>query len=117
MPCTELTICVDQLPDAEWLRDFFTRLLSSTTSSIVSLTLKLRIESSNHFWSVSDEVFSLICNWVRIKAEALRKLTITNIQYEGSQLMFLRAALTERFAQLEEVEVLNQNKFQTEGKK
>jgi len=93
-PCSDLTILLGARSDEAWLRTFFMRL---GDNEVASLTFKSANAAGKA--SLSDETFSVICNWVKNNGRKLRRISIRDYAYAGAQLMYLRSALTARNAQ------------------
>ena len=92
----------------DWMLNFFTKL---ETNDIGSLTLKKNpADGFRSKFSLSDEAFSAICSWIKIKGEKLKRVIFEEVKYLGKQPNWLKSALVARKDQLEYVEIVEQNK-------
>ena len=60
---------------------------------------------------MDDEGNSIICNWIKHCGSELRRLKINGITFSKSQCTYLKSAVAARSAQLEELDILTNNKF------
>ena len=65
---------------------------------------------------IMEDVFSTICNWIKFDAHSLRKLSISGLEYKSRQLAFLKSAIMARKSQIDRLDVLDNNKFESTGK-
>ena len=83
LPCTDLVICFqfqhNIFDQEEWLIDLFTKL---ETNEVGSLSL-VRQENKYPFFTLSEATFSIICDWIKLKGDKLKRVVIKGIKYVG----------------------------------
>lgn len=95
VPCHNLIISINQLPEESWLISFFKRLLQSNeTNQIQSLTLTGPIDQPNRMYTMSHEAFIAIAYWITSLSGAnLQRLIIRQMCFTERQVNALKKTL------------------------